>query len=259
MLIDTHCHLYDAEAFPDPEAVVDRAAAAGVDRMIVVGIDTATSHQAIALADRFAGVFATVGWHPTNTARWNASEHAEVASLTSHPKVVAVGEIGLDYHWDYATPDQQMAALIPQIDLAQEVGLPIVWHCRDAYPHLLEVLEAAPPGPNVFHCFAGDESEADRALAIGSFFGVDGPITYKKAEATRAIFARLPRDRVVVETDAPYLTPVPHRGKKNEPAYVAYVAQQLAEVWGISLDEVAALTSSNAERLFPKLTALQRA
>jgi len=249
-LIDTHCHLNDERAFPDPEAVVAEAREAGVDRLIVVGIDTESSRSALALAERFDGVFAVVGWHPTSAAAFSESELSAIEAMLTHPRVVAVGEIGLDFYWDKSTPEQQHACLEAQLDLAARHGKPVVFHCRDANDELLSFLEARPVQPYLFHCFSGDAGHAARALALGAYLGVDGPITYPKNEAMRAMFGELPRDRVVVETDAPYMAPVPYRGKPNRPAWVAHVAAMLASVWGVSDKECASTTTENAERFF---------
>lgn len=250
-MIDTHCHLYDHEAFPDVEAVIASAVEADVERMVVIGIDAETSRAAIDLAERFDAVFATVGWHPNHAATYSQASLAELKALAQHPRVVAIGEIGLDFHWSYATLEQQTACLHDQLDWAAECGLPIVFHCREAYPALLDLLEArGGVGPCVFHCFGGDAADAERALAVGAHFGVDGPITYKKNDDLRSIFAGLPLDRVLVETDAPYLAPVPHRGKTNTPANIVLIQEKIAEIWQISRAESAKICTTNAERFF---------
>jgi TatD DNase family protein len=247
-LVDTHCHLYDERAFPHPADTVLAARNAGIDRMVVIGIDADTSRRAIALAERLDGVFAVVGWHPNHAAQFEGID--EIRDLSRHPKVVAIGEIGLDYYWDHATPDQQRSCLRAHLDLAYETGKPIVYHCRDAYDDLVSLLENEPRHPSVFHCFAGDEGHLKRCLALGAMFGVDGPVTFPKNDALRAQFARIPADRILIETDSPYMAPVPYRGKSNQPAYVAHVNEALAKARGISTEECAALTTGNAERFF---------
>ncbi len=250
-LFDTHCHLYDQEAFPDPALAVARAADAGVDRMVVIGIDFETNLQAVALADRFERVYATVGWHPTHVGTYESSASlAQLRELASHPKVVGIGEIGLDFYWDKTTPMQQIPALHEQLDLAIELGLPAVYHCRDAYDEMLDLLEARACPKAVFHCFGGNAEHAQRALALGCFLGVDGPLTYKKNAELRDLFGSLPRDRVLIETDAPYLSPEPLRSKRNEPANVALVCAKLAEVWGVPSEEAARQTTANAVAFF---------
>jgi TatD DNase family protein len=249
-LIDTHCHLNDAKAFPDPAATLHEAQEAGVDRVIVVGVDADSSRQALELADRFEGVYAIVGWHPNYTSTYSPEGLKEIEGMLSHPRAVAIGEIGLDFHWQYATRDQQDRALYDQLALAQSSGKPIVFHCREAYPALLDILERLPVLPYLFHCFAGDVEDARRARAMDCYFGVDGPITYKKSFESREIVKTLPRDRIVIETDSPYLTPEPFRGKPNKPANVALVNTALAGVLELDPEACAALTTTNAERFF---------
>jgi TatD DNase family protein len=250
MLIDTHCHLNDPEAYPDPVLEVEFALENGVERLLVVGIEPAGFDRAIALADRFPQVHAIVGWHPNFAANYESAKLKDLERLLQHPKVVALGEIGLDYHWDYATPDQQRRALIDQLDLAESCRKPVVFHCRDAYADLLAILDQRPPWPARFHCFSGTLEDAQRATARDSYFGVDGPITYKNASSLREIVASLPRERVVIETDSPYMTPVPFRGKPNRPGFVRYVNEALAELWGVSAEESARVTTANAVRFF---------
>jgi TatD DNase family protein len=250
MLIDTHCHLNDEKAFPDPVEELRAARAAGVDRLIVVGTAPDDWAKAIGLAQRFEEVYAIVGWHPNYTADYDSGTLAELEARLGHPKVLALGEIGLDYHWDYAPRDLQHRALREQLDLGRRLEMPIVFHAREAYADLLDVLEEAPPHPYLFHCFAGNAAEAARGVALGAYFGVDGPVTYKKADELRAVLASIPHDRFVVETDAPYMAPVPYRGKPNRPAYVAQVNEGLAATLGLSPEACAALTTANARRFF---------
>lgn len=233
MLIDTHCHLHDAKAFSDPAAELAAAREAGVGRVIVVGVEPEDWDRAIALAEAHAEVFAIVGWHPNYTAEYDSASLARLRELLGHPKVRALGEIGLDYHWDYAPREIQHRALREQLDLAAEVGKPVVFHAREAYGDLLDVLEARPPHPYLFHCFVGSVEEGERATRLGAYFGVDGPVTYKKSDALREMLKTLPRERLVVETDSPYMAPAPHRGKPNRPAYVAYVSEALTALLGI--------------------------
>jgi TatD DNase family protein len=251
VLIDTHCHLNLRDKFPDPAAAVTSARDAGVSRLIVVGIDEETSRFAVEIAGRFEGVYATVGWHPTSTAGFHSDWLKPIEEMASHPKVVAIGEIGLDYHWPDSPPADQERALVAQLDLAARLGKPVVYHCREAYGALLDLLEKRPqPGPQVLHCFAGDAQVADRAVDLDLYFGVDGPVTYKNAADLRAILKTVPRDRLVLETDSPFLPPVPFRGKPNSPALLPYIARGLGEPLGISESDVGALTTANAERLF---------
>ena len=251
MLIDTHCHLNLREKFSDPAQAVEAAAQAGVDRLIVVGIDEATSRYAVELAERFDGVYATVGWHPTSTAGFHADWLKPIQELATHPKVVAIGEIGLDYHWPDSPPSDQERALLAQLDLAASLEKPVVYHCREANGALLGLLERRPqPGAQVMHCFAGDADAARRAIALDLYFGVDGPVTYKNAADLREVLKGVPRNRLILETDSPFLPPAPFRGKPNSPALLPWIAKGLGEVLGLAEAEVGVLTSENAERLF---------
>lgn len=250
MLIDTHCHLNDPKAFPDPHAEVEAALEAGVDSLVVIGTGPEDWDRATALAEQFSTVWAVVGWHPNSTADYTAASLVVLAEKLRHPKVIALGEIGLDYHWDYSPRDLQFSALHAQLDLATEVAKPVVFHARDAYSDLLDVLEARPRHPYLFHCWAGSAEEAARAVALGGLFGVDGPVTYPKAEALRDTLRQIPLDRLVVETDAPYMSPVPFRGKPNRPAHVREVTQGLAKALDLSFEACAEATTRNAKRFF---------
>lgn len=249
-LIDTHCHINDPQAFPDPATTIAEAKAAGVAKLIVIGVDTASSQRAIALADEHEAVYATVGWHPNYCAEFTRANLAPIRDLAGHPKCVAIGEIGLDYHWDYTPRHKQFEALEAQLALAEELSKPVVFHSREAYPDLLTVLESGPSRPYVLHCFGGDEGDAERAMAMGCLFGVDGPVTYPKAEALREVLRKIGLANLLIETDAPYLSPHPHRGKPNSPALVGLVAGGLATALGVTLEEVALTTSANATRFF---------
>jgi len=250
MLIDTHCHLNFPDKFPDPEKSIEEARLAGVDRLIVVGCNPETSRRAVELANAYAGVYAVVGWHPTYTKDYTRESLEEIEQMLTNSKVVAIGEIGLDFHWDFSTLEQQTVALMDQMDLAVRKKKPVVFHAREAYPELLDVLEQRPIHPYLFHCFAGDATDAQRALALGALFGVDGPITYKNAGELRAVIGSIPHDRLVIETDSPYLPPVPFRGHPNKPAYIVHINNALAGVLGISPEECAKLTTVNAEKFF---------
>jgi len=249
-LVDTHCHLNVEEFFPDPDAAVGRAKEAGVGDLIAIGLDVESSRAAVGLAERHDGVWAAVGRHPNYAAAYAPGDLEVIRELLGHPKAVALGEIGLDAHWDDATPEQQERCLRDQLELAAESGKPVVFHCREAYPRLLETLEALPPLRFVFHCFSGDASDLARAIALDAYYGIDGPVTYKKNSGLRAMAAAMPADRVLIETDSPFLTPEPHRGKPNEPALIPFVNRGLAGALGISEEECAARTTANARALF---------
>lgn len=229
---------------------VEEAQKAGVAAMCVVGVDLESCQRAISLAETFENVWAIVGWHPNYCSGFKVAQLDPVRDWLSHPKCVALGEIGLDYHWDHASKSDQMLALESQLHLATEMDVPIVFHCREAYDDLLTVLEARGPGKYLFHCFAGNSADADRAVALGGMFGVDGPVTYPKADDLRSVLAHIGLDRLVLETDSPYMAPVPYRGKPNKPANVPFVAGGLADALGVAVDEVARVTTANAERFF---------
>jgi TatD DNase family protein len=251
MLADTHCHLDYKHFDADREAVIERAQAAGVRRMLAPGTDLASSRAVVELAERYPAVRAAVGVHPTNTLSFSSETLAELRDLAQHPKVDAIGEIGIDLYWKTVPLDKQIAAVRAQLELAAEAGRPAIMHDRDAHAEVMAVLgELAPPAGVALHAFSGDGPMAEAAVAAGYYLGVDGPLTYRKNDGLRAIFARLPQERILVETDAPYLTPEPRRGKRNEPAYVRFVAEKLAEVRGETLADVAAATLANAARLF---------
>ncbi|MCB0825819.1 MAG: TatD family hydrolase [Armatimonadetes bacterium] len=255
-LIDTHCHLNDTEAFPNPSEAIAEARAAGVEKLIVIGVDTESSRLAVEIAEQHEGVYATVGWHPNYTQNFNKLELAEIEKLITHPKVVAIGEIGMDFHWDYATSDEQRSALLLQLDLAGKYEKPVVFHCREAEWFLLPILEKRiqicpkERGKWLLHCFAGSQDDAKRAIELDCMFGVDGPVTYKKADELRETIQTIGLERIVIETDAPWMTPVPHRGKRNKPAWVKHVNEGLAETFDVTPEVTARITTKNAEDFF---------
>lgn len=257
MLIDTHCHL-DFESFDeDREAVVERALAAGVTQIVVPGLDLDNCTTILALTQKYDGVFAAVGVHPNSSAEWQDGWIDVLRDLAQQPKVVAIGEIGLDYYWDKSPQAVQHRALALQLELAAELNLPVIIHNRDASADVIRLLSESPlvgrDNPGVLHSFAADWETAVSALDLGYYLGFTGPVTFKKADDLREIAQKVPDDRILVETDAPFLTPHPYRGKRNEPAYVAYVAEKLAEVRGVSTAVLAQQTTENAHRLFSRI------
>ncbi|HCE01011.1 MAG TPA: hydrolase TatD [Armatimonadetes bacterium] len=250
-LFDTHCHLNMADAFPEPNEAIEASFAAGVTQLLVVGIDLPSSRRAVEIADRWEGVYASVGLHPTEAGSWGRPAARELVDLAKHPKVIAWGECGLDYHWMTAPAEVQRECLLEQLHLAADLELPAVLHCRDAHRDLLGLLQSldAPP-PVLLHCFSGDAADARRALALGCLLGFDGPLTYRRNAALRELVASLPRERVVLETDSPFLAPEPHRGKPNSPAWLPLINAKLAEVWGVDPEEAAEVTTANARRFF---------
>jgi TatD DNase family protein len=253
-LIDTHCHL-DWNAFdPDREAVIDRAVEAGVRRMITIGVDVPSSRRAIEIAEQHEAVYAAVGVHPNDGADFDAAMLQEIRWLAQHPKVVAIGEIGLDYYWQKVEHDTQARAFRAQLELAAEIDKPVIVHSREAAPDVVTILEDFTPRTarltGTLHSYFDDLAIARRVFALGFYIGVTGPITFKKSDREREIIRQVPLDRVLLETDAPFLTPVPHRGERNEPAYVSYVAETIARVRGLPIEEIARQSTHNAKQLF---------
>ena len=257
MFIDTHCHFNHKQFADNLPEFIERAQNAGVGQMIVVGYDMPSSELAVQLSEQHSGIlFAVVGVHPHDAKDWNGESDARLRELSDHPHVVAIGEIGLDYHYDFSPRDLQETAFRAQMQIARYVGLPVVIHCREAYGDTLQILseEGADETGGVMHCWAGSVEEADKTVALGLALGFGGTLTFKNAETTRQAAQRVPLETLLVETDAPYLAPVPHRGKPNEPAYTRLVAEKLAELRGLTLPELATLTTANARRIFPRLT-----
>ncbi len=257
MLVDTHCHFNHERFAEDLPECLERAIAADVRQMIVVGYDLASSEQAVALAEAHApSLYAAVAVHPHDAKSWETATAERLQALAEHPHVVAIGEIGLDFHYDFSPRPAQYSAFRAQMRLAREAELPVIIHCREAYPETLDVLaeEGADETGGVMHCWAGSPAEAERTVELGLSLGFGGTLTFKNAEAIRAVAQAAPLESLLVETDAPYLAPVPHRGKRNEPAYTRLVAEKLADLRGMTFAEIATLTTGNAHRLFPRLT-----
>jgi len=254
MLVDSHCHLdYDGLA-EDLDGVLGRAGAAGVGTFLTIGTRIAAFPGVRAIAERYPQVWCSIGIHPHEAANENADPAALVAAAR-HPKVVGIGETGLDYYYDSSPRDQQQRNFRLHLDAAQEAGLPVIVHTRDADADTAAILEeTARRGPvsGVLHCFTSGRALAERAVELGFYVSMSGILTFKNAEDLRATAKALPLDRLLVETDAPYLAPVPMRGKPNEPAFVAHTAKRLAELRGIPVAELAAATTDNFFRLFAK-------
>lgn len=248
-LVDSHCHLNHERMLANHEAVLARAAAQGVARVVVVGCDEPSSLVAVDMAERHAGVFAAVGVHPHDASTYDAGVGERLAALLGRPGVVALGEIGLDFHYNFSSPDEQRRAFEAQLALARERGVSVVVHCREAYGEVLSALEQAKVR-GVVHCWSGSPADAERAVACGMHLGFTGIVTFKNAAPIRESARVIPPDRLLVETDAPYLAPLPHRGKQNEPAYLPLVARAVADARGMCMAEVAACTTANAEALF---------
>lgn len=250
-MTDTHLHLTDLEAFPSPDEVVLAAQEAGVGALITIGTEKDSSKHGLAYAEKFESVYAAVGIHPNYSNTYNESEITLFEEMAKHPKCVAIGEIGLDYHWDFATPEHQQKVFEKFLVLAQETDKPVVLHARKANQAVLDTLKKYPrPNRYLFHCFSGNQEELEQALALEAYFGVDGPLTYKKSHELRELVKLMPRDRVLLETDSPYLSPEPFRGKRNTPANIPYICKALADCWGVSVEEASAITDANAQRFF---------
>ena len=250
-LIDSHTHLDDAQFSEDRAAVIERARAAGVERMLAIGTGGGPPdlEAGVRLADEYPFVLASVGVHPHDAAKATEATFERLGELAVHPKVVAIGEIGLDYHYDFSPRDVQRAVFSRQLAIAAEAALPIIIHTREAWDDTFEILRREWRGEGVVHCFTGDAAQARQALDGGFHLAFGGVLTFPKAEPVREAARLTPADRLLIETDCPYLAPVPHRGKRNEPAFVAETARRLAEVRGQTVEEIAERTADNFERL----------
>jgi TatD DNase family protein len=256
MLIDTHTHLDDARYDADRDAMIQRARQAGVTAFVTIGCDLTTSRSAVTLADRHPDIYASIGVHPHEVKHIRDDWYDELRRLAQHAKVVAYGEIGLDYHYNHSPPKDQRERFREQIQLARDLHLPVVIHTREAQEDTISILkeEKASEVGGVFHCFSGDAWLAKDALDLGFYLSFSGILTFNNATMLREIAKQTPLDRVLIETDCPYLTPVPHRGKRNEPAFVSHVARQLAEIHpDLSLEQIEEATTENAKRLFTRL------
>jgi TatD DNase family protein len=254
MLVDSHCHLDDAQFDADRDEAVERALAAGVEQMVAIGTGNGPPdlEAGIRLAEKYPAMLATVGIHPHDASKADDNALARLPELLRHPKVVALGEIGLDYHYDFSPPEKQKAVFAAQMEIARAAGKPIVIHTREAWDDTFSMLERywKPTHlPGVLHCFSGGSLEAERGLALGFYLSFGGLITFPKARDVQAAAAAAPLDRILLETDAPYLAPVPHRGRRNEPAFLVETARKLAELRGESVERIAQASASNFRRL----------
>lgn len=252
MLFDTHAHLNAEQFEEDVNEVIERAKEAGVSNMIIVGFDRPTIIKAMELIEEYDFLYAAVGWHPVDAIDMKDEDLVWIESLTSHPKVVAMGEMGLDYYWDKSPKEIQMEVLRKQIRLAKKVKLPIIIHNREATSDILTILkeEGADEVGGIMHCFSGSVETAKICIDMNFYISLGGPVTFKNAKKPKEVAAEIPLDRLLIETDCPYLAPHPFRGKRNEPAYVKLVAEQIAEIKQISIEEVSRMTTENAKKLF---------
>jgi TatD DNase family protein len=256
MLVDSHCHLDFPDFSEERAAIVARARAAGVERMVTISTRVKKFDQILAIAEQFDEVYCSVGTHPHNAGEEQDITEDDLVRLSDHPKVVAIGEAGLDYFYDKAPRDAQARSFRTHIAAARRTGLPLVIHARDAEADMAEILEdevGKGAFPFILHCFSSGRGLAETGVKLGGYVSFSGILTFKKSDELRAIAADVPRERLLVETDAPFLAPMPFRGKRNEPAYVAQTAKILSETIGIKAEEIAAITTDNFFRLFKKM------
>jgi TatD DNase family protein len=257
-LADTHCHLTSPDFDSDRDLVLDRARAAGVAHILVPGLDLESSQQAIRLAEADPGIHAAVGIHPHVAKTWDDDSFKTLQKLAQSPQVVAIGEIGLDYYRKYSPQDTQLKAFKAQLELATAEQLPVIIHIRESLEDVLRIVVAWADQTSsklqgrcgVLHAYSGDEEAAMEAVGVGFYIGIAGPLTYPNADDRRQTTQKLPMDRLLIETDSPYMSPSPKRGQRNEPAFVTYIAERLAQLHDTPLSSVAAQTSSNAAQLF---------
>ena len=255
MIIDTHAHIDVADYDEDREAVIQRARENGVQYIVNIGCDVESSYRSMELSEQYDFIYATAGVHPHDVKSIDADTYAHLRQLLIHPKVIALGEIGLDYFKNYSPQDEQRTHFRKQIQLAREMNKPIVIHSRDANEDIIAILsEFYPKDPTahsgIFHCFSGDQELADKALEMGFYISFSGSVTFKKSDGLRDVAKTIPADRLFAETDCPYLTPAPHRGKRNEPAYVNFTAERLAEIRGLRIEDVERTMALNFFELF---------
>ncbi|MCM3762598.1 TatD family hydrolase [Alkalihalobacillus oceani] len=252
MLFDTHVHLNADQFEDDLDEVLTRARKAGVTNMVVVGFDEKTIKRALELVERYEELYAAVGWHPVDAVDMTDKHLAWLEELSSHPKVVALGEMGLDYHWDKSPKDVQKEVFRKQIRLAKKVKLPIIIHNREADQDIVDLLKEEGAGEvgGIMHCFGGSVEIARQCLDMNFYISLGGPVTFKNARRPKEVAQAIPLDRLLIETDCPYLAPHPYRGKRNEPAYVKLVAEQIASLREMSYEALSAATRENAKKLF---------
>ena len=252
MLVDSHCHLDFADFAAEREAIIMRARRAGVETMLTISTRLDLFCGVRGIAEAYDGIWCSVGAHPHEAKDHSTLTSEPLVALAVHPKVVGIGETGLDFHYDLSPRDIQERVFRAHIAASHQTGLPLIVHARKADREIARILDEERPPPGVMHCFSSGRALADAALALGFYISISGIVTFRNAEELRAIVCDLPLDRLLVETDAPYLAPVPYRGKRNEPAFVAATAAAIAELKGIDLQHLAEITSANFFRLFDK-------
>lgn len=251
MLIDTHTHLNDEKFDEDRTEVINRAKESGVEYIINIGYNKETILSTMELIEKYDFIFGAIGWHPNDAHEMKDEDLQWIEALSKHPKILAIGEIGLDYYWDFAPKDVQQRVFREQIRMAKRLKLPIIIHDRDAHQDILAILkeEGVEEIGGIMHSFSGSLEMANECMKLGFYISFSGPITFRNAKKPKEIAVNIPLDRILVETDSPYLTPEPYRGKRNESAYVKHVAEKIAELRGIELEEVEKLTSQNARKI----------
>ena len=250
MLIDSHAHLEMKEFDHDREEVIERALRSGIDFIVTVGTNLTLSRKAVALARKHENIYATVGVHPHDVAKTDNSTYKALEELAREQKVVAYGEIGLDFFRNISPQEKQLDLFGRQLELASELKLPVIIHDRDAHEQTLKMVKASSIRCGVFHCFSGDYNMAKQCIDLGFYVSVPGVVTYDKAKTIQDVVRHVPLSSILLETDAPYLAPIPHRGKRNEPSFIIHTAKKVAELKGVSLEEVAEATTKNAKSLF---------
>ena len=251
LIFDTHAHYDDAAFDADRDTLLPAMPAEGVGLILDPGCDLESSRRAVALAEQYPHVYAAVGWHPENCAPFTAQDIDILRSLAQHEKVAAIGEIGLDYYWEQNPPREfQQEVFAAQLALAQELDLPVIVHDREAHADSLAIVKRFPHVRGVFHCYSGSVETARELLALGWYLGFDGPLTYKNARKTVEVAQIVPLDRILLETDSPYMAPVPVRGTRNDSRNIAHIAAKLAEIRGMTADEIIRITAENGRRLF---------
>lgn len=250
--IDTHVHLNADQYDEDLQQVIDRALEAKVEKMVVVGFDRKTIERAMKLADDYSFIYVVIGWHPVDAIDCTDADLEWIEQLASHPKVVGIGETGLDYHWDKSPKDVQQYWFRKQIQLAKKLELPIIIHNRDATGDVVRILqeENATEVGGIMHCFGGSVETAKQCIDMNFMISLGGPVTFKNARQPKEVAKEIPLEHLLIETDAPYLAPHPYRGKRNEPAFVTLVAEEIAAQKGLSVEDVAYATTENAKKFF---------
>ena len=250
-MIDTHCHLYDNKLYPKLDEIILNAKKANVEKMICIGDNLNTSLKSLEIAEKYNNIYATVGIHPHESKDVSEKYLSKIEHYSNHQKVVAIGEIGLDYYYNFSDSKIQKSVFLEQLKLAKKLNLPSVIHCRDAYEDLLEIIIESEHNKGVIHCFSGDLEFANKIINLGYYISFTGMITFVKE--LEDVIKNISLNHILIETDSPYLAPVPYRGKINEPAYVEKVAEKIAEIKNLSAQEVIDITTNNANVLFKKI------